>query len=302
MAKLIWDAVGAKEFELGVDHGVLYPATNEGYDVGVPWNGLVSVTESPEGAEPTDLYADNIKYGVLISAETLKLTIEHYATPVEFYPCDGLVVQDGVMITGQPRQSFGLVYRTKIGNDLTPESGYKLHLVYGCKAGVAEKGYNTINDSPEAIVFSREVSTLPVVLEDGRITAQLIIDSRTADAAGLAALEDLLFGTADSDPELIDPDEVLRMVLLQAIVAPATVSKETGNTPADTQQFTCKNKNNIDIPCTWSLEDGAKSSISSDGLLTIAADETVGDLTVTATPLDIHVAPETAVVTITAGT
>ena len=139
---ITWDSDGERGFEYGVDHGVLYPPLTDGADTptegaaygkGVAWNGLTAVTSSPEGAEPTELWADNILYGVLMSPEKLKLALEHYATPTEFYPCDGILIKGGAMITGQPRKKFGFSYRTKIGNDTDPEAGYKLHLVYGCK-------------------------------------------------------------------------------------------------------------------------------------------------------------------------
>lgn len=216
--RIEWDAAGKRDYEMGVDQGVLYPATDTddvtstgavpGYGPGVPWNGLVSVSETPEGAEPTDLYADNIKYGTLMSAETLGLSIEHYSTPAEFYPCDGILIKNGAMITGQPRTSFGFTFRTKTGNDQNPDAGYKLHIVYGCTAGVAERAYNTINDSPEVLTFSRTITTLPVKYVDGDktiTTAEIIIDSsnfKTPELkAKLKALEDALYGvTASTDP------------------------------------------------------------------------------------------------------
>lgn len=285
--KLVWDDTGKKEFEFGVDHGVLYPATTEGYGDGVAWNGLTAVTETPEGAEPTDLYADNIKYGTLLSAEKLTLTIEHYATPVEFYPCDGIVIENGVMITGQSRQAFGFSFRSKVGNDANADAGYKLHLVYGCKAGVAERAFGTINDSPEVITFSRSVSTTPVMMANGKATAEVIIDSRTAPVDGLKALEDALYGTDSVKPKLPTPDEVLAMMVTVAAITPASATVA----PEETQQFTCN------VPCAWSTN-SVKSTISGAGLLTIALDEEAETVLVTATPTNTSIDPVTATVTV----
>lgn len=285
--KLVWDDTGNKEFEFGVDHGVLYPATTEGYGDGVAWNGLTAVTETPEGAEPTDLYADNIKYGTLLSAEKLTLTIEHYATPVEFYPCDGIVIENGVMITGQSRQAFGFSFRSKVGNDVNADAGYKLHLVYGCKAGVAERAFGTINDSPEVITFSRSVSTTPVMMANGKATAEVIIDSRTAPVDGLKALEDALYGTDSVMPNLPTPDEVLAMMVTVAAITPASATVA----PEATQQFACN------VPCVWSTN-SVKSTISEAGLLSVGAAEDAATITVTATPTDSSIDPVTATVTV----
>lgn len=285
--KLVWDDTGKKEFEFGVDHGVLYPATTEGYGDGVAWNGLTAVTETPEGAEPTDLYADNIKYGTLLSAEKLTLTIEHYATPVEFYPCDGIVIENGVMITGQSRQAFGFSFRSKVGNDVNSDAGYKLHLVYGCKAGVAERAFGTINDSPEVITFSRSVSTTPVMMANGKATAEVIIDSRTAPVDGLKALEDALYGTDSVMPKLPTPDEVLAMMVTVAVITPASATVA----PEATQQFACN------VPCAWSIN-SVKSTISEAGLLSVGAAEDAATITVTATPIDTTIAAVTVDVTI----
>ena len=213
MAELTWDDIGEKLYETGVDHGVLYlpdPGTGA-YDEGVAWNGLVSVTESPSGAEPTAQYADNIKYLNLISAEEFAATVEAFTYPDEFAQCDGSAEpQPGVLVGQQDRRGFGLAYRTKLGNDLEGDAhGYKLHLVYGAKAAPSEKAYTTINDSPEAITFSWELSTTPVPVAGLKPTSLLVIDSTKVDAADLAALEDILFGTVGDDPRLPLPDEVL---------------------------------------------------------------------------------------------
>lgn len=213
MTALTWDGLGEKEYETGVDHGVLYlpdPGTGA-YDEGVAWNGLVGVTESPSGAEPSAQYADNIKYLNLLSAEEFGATIEAFTYPDEFAECDGTAEpQPGVLVGQQNRRKFGLSYRTKIGNDLEGNDfGYKLHLVYGCQAAPSEKAYTTINDSPEAITFSWELSTTPVPVTGLSPTSLLVIDSTKVDSADLAALEDMLYGTVGDDPRLPTPDEVL---------------------------------------------------------------------------------------------
>ena len=194
-----WDEVGKKIYETGVDHAVLYPQDSGGtYPKGVAWNGLVSVSEKPSGAEPTPLYADNIKYVNLMSAEEFGATIEAFTYPVEFEACDGSAsIAKGVTIGQQARTPFGLCYRTNIGNDTEGEAhGYKLHLIYGASASPSEKGYQTINDSPEAITFSWEVTTTPVPVTGFKPTASLTIDSTKVDAEDLAALEVILYGKA----------------------------------------------------------------------------------------------------------
>jgi len=215
MVKLAWDEVGTRKFETGVDHGVLYLPDGGGvYSDGVPWNGLVSVTESPAGAEPNPQYADNIKYLNLISAEDFAGTLEAFTYPDEFQEFDGLSVPvPGVTVGQQRRKSFGLSYRSRLGNDLEGDSyGYKLHLVYGCTAKPSEKAYTSVNDSPEAITFSYELATTPVSVGGGlRPTSILTIDSTKVDATALAALEDLLYGTAGSNPSLPTPDAVIAL-------------------------------------------------------------------------------------------
>lgn len=215
MSKIVWDAIGEHTFETGVRNGVLYLKNTEGiYDNGVAWNGLTSVSESPEGAEPTDLYADDIKYLTLMSAENFKATIEAYTYPVEFEECDGsATIANGVVIGQQARKPFGLCYRTAIGNDTDGnEHGYKLHIVYGCQASPSEKQYSTINDSPEAITFSWEVSTTPVNVTGKKPTATLIIDSTKADKAKLTALEAILYGSEQQEPRLPLPDEIATLM------------------------------------------------------------------------------------------
>jgi hypothetical protein len=197
MAKLVWDKVGDRTYETGVDHGVLYiPGSDGVYDEAFPWNGLVTVTESPSGAEASPQYADNIKYLNLISAEEFGATIEAFTYPDEFAQCDGTASPSkGVTVGQQSRKSFGLSYRTLFGNDVSgTDHGYKLHLVYGALAAPTERAYGTVNDSPEAITFSWELTTTPVEVPGFKPSALLTIDSTKVDAADLAALETILYG------------------------------------------------------------------------------------------------------------
>ena len=203
MSKLAWDEVGERYYETGVKNGVLYPQGTGGvYNKGVPWNGLTAVTESPEGAEATALYADDIKYLNLISNEEFKATIEAYTYPEEFEECDGSKsIAEGVSIGQQSRKAFGMAYKTTIGNDVDgSDYGYKLHLIYGALAAPSEKAYSSINDSPEAITFSWEVSTTPVNVANCKPTASVTIDSTKVDKVKLAELENILFG---KDNELL---------------------------------------------------------------------------------------------------
>lgn len=217
MSKLKWDESGKRYYETGVDHGVLYPQALDGtYPTGVSWNGLTSVTESPSGAEANPQYADNIKYLNLTSAEDFGGTIEAFTYPPEFALCDGTATPaEGVNLAQQGRKPFGFSYRTKIGNDTAgQDAGYKLHLVYGATASPSEKAYSTINDSPEAITFSWEFTTVPVGVEDHKPTSVLTIDSTLADPVALAALEDQLYGTdgtPGTSPKLPLPDEVIAL-------------------------------------------------------------------------------------------
>ncbi len=214
MVKLAWDKTGERFYETGVDKGVLYiPDSNGAYVNGVAWNGLVSVSESPTGAEPNAQYADNIKYLNLFSAEEFGATIEAFTYPDEFAQYDGLgVPTPGVAVGQQSRRGFGLSYRTKMGNDVEGEDlGYKIHLIYGCMASPSEKAYNTINDSPEAITFSWEISTTPVSVADMKPTSIITIDSTKVDAATLEQLELILYGDEGVDPALPLPDTVITM-------------------------------------------------------------------------------------------
>lgn len=216
MSRLTWDNSGERFYETGVKMGVLYPIQTGGvYSKGVAWNGLTAVTESPSGAEATALYADDIKYLNLMSNEEFGATIEAYTYPDEFAECDGSVaLATGVMIGQQKRKTFGLCYRTTLGNDVDGNDyGYKLHLIYGCLAAPSEKAYATINDSPEAITFSWEVSTTPVNVSGFKPTSQITIDSTKVDEGKLKKLEDALYGADDGDgPRLPLPDEVAQMM------------------------------------------------------------------------------------------
>lgn len=211
MTTLVWDQVGERLYETGVDHGVLYIPTDGVYDEGVAWNGLVTVTESPSGAEPTPLWADNIKYLNLISREDFGGTIEAYTYPEEFAQCDGSAMPSpGVAIGQQPRRQFGLCYRTQVGNDEEATAfGYKLHLVYGASAAASEKAFGTVNDTPEAITFSWGFSTVPVSVTGLKPTAILTVDSTKVDPADLTTLEGILYGTGGTDARLPLPDEVV---------------------------------------------------------------------------------------------
>lgn len=214
MTALTWDDVGERFFETGVDRGVLYIPTNGVYDVGYAWNGLTGVTETPSGAEPTALYADNIKYLNLISLEELGGTITAYTYPDEFGQCDGTNEPEaGVFIGQQSRSAFGMSYRTRIGNDEDGDSlGYKLHLLYGATAKPSERAYATVNDSPAAIEFSWEFSTTPVAVNGLRNTSLITIDSTQVDSGALAALEATLYGGVGTDPSLPLPDAVVALV------------------------------------------------------------------------------------------
>lgn len=235
MTALAWDQVGERFYETGVDHGVLYiPDANGNYEEGFAWNGLVSVTESPSGAESTATYADNIKYLNLTSAEEFGATVEAFTYPLEFAQCDGSASPTpGISVGQQVRKSFGLAYRTRLGNDLLESDyGYKLHLIYGAKAAPTEKAYTTINDSPEAITFSWELSTSPVAVPGLKPTAILTIDSTKVDAAKLADLEEVLYGTVGQDPRLPLPAEIIAM--FAGTVTEVTPGVPTYNAATDT--------------------------------------------------------------------
>lgn len=211
MAKLTWDETSKRLYETGVRQGVLYPQDNSGaYPKGVAWNGLTAITESPSGAEETALWADDIKYLSLRSAEEFGATIEAYTYPDEFAICDGSAeLTTGVIVGQQPRKPFGLCYRTVLGNDTELDAhGYKLHLIYGATASPSERAYQTVNDSPEAITFSWEMTTVPVAVKDARPTACVTIDSTKVDSEKLKALEKVLYGDENAEARLPLPDEI----------------------------------------------------------------------------------------------
>lgn len=211
MSRLTWDNTGERLFETGVKNGVLYPIQAEGkYTKGVAWNGLISVTESPSGAEATALYADDIKYVNLLSNEEFGATIEAYTYPDEFAECDGSgTLAEGVLLGQQKRKVFGLCYRTTIGNDVDGnDHGYKLHLVYGCLAAPSEKAYSSSNDNPDAITFSWEVTTTPVNVTGFKPTSQITIDSTKVAKEKMTAIEALLYGSESKEPSLPLPDEL----------------------------------------------------------------------------------------------
>lgn len=216
--RLVWDESGKKEYETGIDRGVLYPMVDGKYPKGVAWPGLISVTESPSGAENSAFYADNIKYLNLQSAEEFGSSLECYMTPKEFDKCDGTEeVAPGVSIGQQSRQKFGMAYRTMKGTDADPNAGYVLHLIYGCSATPSERAYQTVNDSPEPITFSYEIATVPVpVNEDVKPTSLILIDSTEVDKDKLKSFEDILYGKDGTGDE--DPGTVARLPLPAEIV------------------------------------------------------------------------------------
>lgn len=214
MAKLIFDKIGERFYETGVNKGVLYLQSADGsYPKGVAWNGLTAVTESPSGAEATPLYADNIKYLNLISNEEYGATVEAYMYPDEFAACNGeKELTAGITIGQQARQAFGMSFQTKVGNDINNELGYKIHIIYNALAAPSEKSYATVNDSPEAITFSWELSTTPIEVEGMKPTACVTIDSTKVDAEKLAALEAMLYGSESEDAKLPLPSEIIALI------------------------------------------------------------------------------------------
>lgn len=233
MAKLLFDAVGERLYEIGVKYGVLFKLLAGVYQTGVPWNGLTAISENPTGAEPTALYADDTKYLNIMSAEEFGAAIEAYTYPEEFLECDGSKeMVNGVVVGQQERKSFGLAYRTAIGNDVDgTEHGYKIHLIYGAMAAPSEKAFNTINETPEAITFSWDITTTPVAVTGGKPTASLVIDSTKVDSVKLGLLEDIIYGTANSDARLPLPDEVIALFTEAApsAVALDTIAPDTGD-------------------------------------------------------------------------
>ena len=215
MAKLVFNNVGERLFETGVKNGVLYVMGEDGtYENGVVWNGLTAVTESPSGAETTPLYADDVKYVVIYAAEEFGATVEAYTYPEEFEQCDGSAsIFDGITIGQQTRKSFGMCYKTSVGNDVQGQDfGYKIHIIYGAKAAPSEKSYSTINDSPEAVTFSWELSTVPVPVEGFNPTATMVIDSTRVPAEKMTLIENKLYGTESEEATLPLPNEILALL------------------------------------------------------------------------------------------
>lgn len=266
MTALTWDNIGEREFETGVDHGVLYIPTNGVYDTGVAWSGLTAVTESPSGAEANALYADNIKYLNLIAVEQFGATIEAYTYPDEFAQFDGQVVATpGVAIGQQARKTFGFSYRTRVGNDVDGDAaGFKYHLVYGCTAAPSEKAYATVNESPEAITFSWEVSTIPVAVTGLRPTSLITINSLEVDPDALAAFLLIIHGSGGSDPRLPLPDEVVSIFEAGAptVATPVEPSFNSGT-------------HTITIPTTTGIDYRVDGEIVPAGALVITVDTIV---------------------------
>lgn len=214
MAELIWDKSGERFYETGVSKGVLfvYDAKTKKYLPGVAWNGLTAVNESPTGADTTELWADNINYLNLVSAEKFECTIEAYMYPDAWAACDGSAeLKTGITIGQQPRSKFAFAYQTKVGSDLDPEAGYKIHIVYGCSAAPSGKDYNTVNDSPDAMTMSWSVSTTPVEVTGHNPSATVVIDSRTTTAATLKSITDSLYGTSSKESTLLMPNDILAL-------------------------------------------------------------------------------------------
>lgn len=223
---LVWDDAGKREFETGVDHGVLYPfnSVSKLYDVGIAWNGLSTIKEKPAGAAPNPQFADNLKYLNLLSAETFDMEIDAFTYPDEFGACDGTVVfSTGVSVGQQSRKTFGLSYRTQVGNDVSSSFGYKLHLVYGCLAAPSERDYATINDSPAAVSFSWAVSTTPVPVTGLKPTSLITVDSTKYTTVQMAALEALLYGDGGTTPSLPLPDAVIALFSGAVVTVTPTV-------------------------------------------------------------------------------
>lgn len=215
MSKIVWDETGSRFYETGVKFGVLYPQDAQGkYPKGVAWNGLTAVNESPSGADATDLYADDDVYATLRAKEKFGATIEAYTYPDEFAVCDGSAeIAAGITIGQQARKAFGLCYRTSVGNDIEGQDhGYKIHLIYGATASPSSKNYSTVNESPEAITFSWEVTTTPVNVTGHKPTATLTIDSRKVAPESLTKIEQLLYGTDQKEAQLPTPDEILALI------------------------------------------------------------------------------------------
>lgn len=281
--KLSWDDTGKKFYETGVDHGVLYPQNNDGsYPKGVAWNGLTGVTESPSGADKNDIYADNIKYLTLRSAEDFGATVTCYTYPDEWEECDGSRSPvAGVKIGQQARRAFGMCYRTLIGNDIQgTEYGYKLHLIWNATASPSERAYSTVNDSPEAIEFSYELATTPTGVSGYKPIANMTIDSTLVPADKMAELEQVLYGVeGGADAKLPTPDEVIELLGGSSVPSVTVIPSRIEITAGDTYSLTTQV-----VPAgteiTWSTSDDTKATVSEAGVVT---GEGAGSATITAT-------------------
>lgn len=299
MARLVWDNTGERLYETGVKMGVLYPAINGAYPKGVVWNGLTSVSETPSGADANNIYADDIKYLSLRAAEEFGATVEAYTYPDEFAVCDGSAfIAKGVTIGQQTRKPFGLCYRTILGNDVDAnDHGYKLHLIYGATASPSERQYQTVNDSPEAITFSWEMTTTPVAVTGFKPTACLIVDSTKVDALKLTALEDILYGQEDTDARLPLPDEVIS-ILGGTAEYDITLNRSNATIVEDSTLTITATVNPAGTSVTWASSDDTKASVTQGGVVTGVA---AGSATITASISDgTNTYSDTCAVTVTA--
>lgn len=299
MAKLVWDELGKKLYQTGDKKGVLYLQESDGsYDTGVAWSGLTGVTITPEGAEPTDLWADDTKYVTLRSAEKVSGTIEAYMYPDEFMLCDGYAQPiPGVAIGQQSRRAFGFVFVSTLGNDTElNDHGYIIHILYNCTVSPSERGYSTINDSPEAITFSWSLSTTPVNVTGYKPTSSLDIDSTKVTPEQLKAIEDVLFGTENDDARLPLPDEVLRIMNEAPVEHSITLNKSTTTIAASSTETLTATTVPADAEVTWTSSNSEIAQVSSAGLVTAVA---AGEATITAS-IDSGAKTATCVVTVTA--
>lgn len=284
-SKLEWDATGEHYYETGVKMGVLYPQVSGAYPKGVVWNGLTAVTESPSGADANPIYADDSKYLELRAAEEFGATIEAYTYPDEFAECDGSAEPvKGLRIGQQPRKPFGLCYRTVFGNDdKRDEYGYKIHLIYNATASPSERSYQTVNDSPEAITFSWEMTTTPVsITGDYKNTSCLIVDSTKVDALKLAALESVLYGQGATEARLPLPDEVIS-ILGGMAEYDITLNRSNATIVKDSTLTLTAAVNPAGTSVTWATSDDTKASVTQDGVVTGVA---AGSATITASISD----------------
>lgn len=304
MSALTWDNVGERYYETGVDRGVLYPYKTvngtAGYQTGVAWNGLTAVNENPSGAEPTALYADNIKYLNLISNEEYGCTIEAYTYPDEFAECDGSAEPaTGVYFSQQPRIPFGFTYRTKIGNDIVgSEKGYKIHLIYNALASPSGKSYGTINESPDAMTLSWEVTTTPIAASGFKPLAHIVIDStKVNDAGKMKAIEDVLYGTLDTEPRLPLPDEVVTIIQGGASVGSINLNRHSATIAVGGNVELTATTIPADAEVTWSTGSSSVAEVS-DGTVT---GEGAGNTIITASiTVDGVVYNDTCTVVVTA--